>query len=39
VASAMLLRPIVMAAIYVIWRWQTQVKKVDFQGRIHNADH
>lgn len=31
VASAMLLTAIVIPATYVIWRWQTQVKKVDFQ--------
>ena len=39
VVSAMMLTRIVMAAISVIWRWQTQVKKVDFQGRIQNGDH
>jgi hypothetical protein len=30
---------ILIPANYVIWRWQTQVKKVDFQGRIQNGDH
>jgi hypothetical protein len=35
----MLLTLIVIPAISVIWRWQTQVKKVDCQGRIHNGDH
>jgi Cu(I)/Ag(I) efflux system membrane protein CusA/SilA len=39
VASAMLLTLIVIPAIYVIWRWRTQVKKVDFQGRIQNGEH
>lgn len=39
VASTMLLTLIVIPAIYVIWRWQTQVKKVGFQGRIQNGDH
>ena len=34
VASAMLLTRIVTAAIYVICRWQTQVKQVGFQGKI-----
>ncbi|MBI4000544.1 MAG: hypothetical protein HY348_02030, partial [Nitrospira defluvii] len=38
VASAMLLTLIVIAAISAIWRWQTQVKKVDFQGRIQKGD-
>jgi Cu(I)/Ag(I) efflux system membrane protein CusA/SilA len=37
VASAMLLTLIVIPAIYVIWRWRTQVKKLDFQGRIQNG--
>jgi len=39
VASARLLTLIVIPAIYVIWRWRTQVKKVDFQGRIQNGEH
>jgi Cu(I)/Ag(I) efflux system membrane protein CusA/SilA len=39
VVSAMLLTLIVIPAIYVIWRWRTQVKKVDFQGRIQNGEH
>jgi Cu/Ag efflux pump CusA len=39
VASAMLLTRIVTAAIYVICRWQTQVKQVGFQGKIQNGDH
>jgi len=39
VASAMLLTLIVIPAMYVIRRRQTQVKKADLQGRIQNGDH
>ncbi|TKS61199.1 MAG: hypothetical protein EWM72_00686 [Nitrospira sp.] len=39
VLSAMLLTLFVIPAIYVPWRWWTQGKKVEFQGRIQNGDH